>query len=338
MYKKNIIPAMRTVLGARFFKSPRPLITAWAITHRCNRKCCYCSIPQNPCPELSTKQIYKIIDTLAHIQCIRISFTGGEPLLRRDMGAILNYVHAKGMETKLNSNGRLVQSKIKQLKNLDFLTLSLDGPRQIHDAVRGQGSYDEVMQAANMARDHGIKFNFASVLTSINLKAIDFLLNIARQYHCMVIFQPATQNLYGGFVHNPLALNTLQNRKVIKKLLQKKKNKAPIANSLPALTHLGKFPAPAEITCASGQISCRIEPNGDIVYCGRNPKAFQPLNAIQHRFATAFEHLTPIRCSQCWCAQRVELNLAFAGIPAVIKNQIFSKLLLNKKLISDTKC
>src|SRR6056297_1427737 len=223
MKQGRIVRAAGKFLKAKMIKRKKPLIVGWAITDQCNRKCTYCSIWKRPNRDLSTSQVFGIIDALAESGTMRISFTGGEPLLRKDMADIICYVHEKGIETKLNSNGSLVKEKIGALGNLDMLTLSLEGPQEIHDAIRGRGSFAEVREAMRVAKDHGIKTSLATVLTSTNLDAVDYILDTAGKQECRVMFQPATPLRLGGESLNDLVSPVKPYRETINRLIDKKK-------------------------------------------------------------------------------------------------------------------
>jgi len=323
MKAKKLISAARALSKAKALRRRTPLVVGWAITDRCNRRCLYCSRWQGKEKELSTEQIFGIINTLARMGSVRISLTGGEPLLREDIGEIIDFIHTKSIETKLNSNGGLVKKRIKELRNLDILSLSLEGPEEIQDAIRGRGSYQETIEAASIAIENGIRVAFATVLTRTNLGYVDFILNKARQIKGNVTFQPATELVLGGLAPNPMTPPEDEYRGTIKGLIDKKrKGDKVIANSIVALRHLYNWPNPRIIKCASGWISCRIEPNGDVIYCSRAKQPSQIFNCIQGGFQKAFHNLKPISCNNCWCTNRVELNLAFSGNLSVIYNKI----------------
>ncbi len=318
----KLIQAGGGLLGAKLLKRKKPLIVGWSVTERCNRKCAYCSIWRRPDNDLSTPAVFSIVDTLAEAGTLRISFTGGEPLLRPDMGDIIRYVHEKGIETKMNSNGSLIKEKINDLDCLDMLTLSLEGPEAIHDAIRGRGSFAEVRQALRVARENGIKTGLATVLTSTNLESIDYILETARETSSRVVFQPATPLKLGGRTTNDLAPPVEPYRRVILRLIERKKaGDNTIGNSVTGLRHLYQWPEPTSMTCASGWISCRIEADGSVLYCSRESLSFSPGNCSRGPFQEAFGRLQPVVCNDCWCAARAELNLAFSLAPAALMNQ-----------------
>ncbi len=319
---------LKTALGllkCKFLNKKVPLVVGWAITDRCNRKCAYCDIWRRPPRDMSTADVLSVVDELAEAGTLAISFTGGEPLMREDMGKIIDYVHARGVETKINSNGSLVKNRIEDLKHLDRLHLSLEGPPEIHDAIRGEGAYKEIEEAVEAAASNGIKINFATVLTKTNLASVDFLVKQARQNHCQVIFQPATQKRLGGDDPNELVPEKRAYQAVIEDLMhRKKKGETAIGNSMACLRHLYCWPDAKRIRCASGRISCRIEPEGSVLYCSREEFSFSPKNCRTAPFEEAFKHLQPVNCRHCWCAGRIELSLAADLKPGVLFEQMRS--------------
>ena len=320
---KKMFPAAAAFIKAKCARIGTPLVVGWAITNRCNRKCVYCALWNNDEDELSTAQVFGVVDELYGMGARMISFTGGEPLIREDMGRIIEKVSNRGIGVKLNSNGALVKERIKELKGLDLLTLSLDGPEAVHDAIRGKGSYREVMEAASIARENNIRVRFAVVLTKLNLGAVDFILDAAARIGGAAIFQPASLTLLGSDSPDPVAAPVDGYRAAIKGLIDKKsKGARNIASSVAALKHLYNWPAPVPIRCAGGAISCRIEPNGDVVYCSRTEMHFKPMNCVRDGFREAFRSLKPVTCDKCWCAARVDLNLIFKGDLQAVINQL----------------
>ncbi len=323
MNAKRLITIANTFLRARIANKKAPLVVGWAITDRCNRSCEYCGRWSGKLEELQTGEVLNIIDELAALGTIQISLTGGEPLIREDIGRIIDHIHSKGIGVVLNSNGQLVKQRIDEIKNLDRLTLSLEGDLETHDSIRGKGSYREVMEAVTVLKRQGIKVDFATVLTKLNLDSIDHVLDKAKEAGGCVTFQPATQLVLGGKKPNPLAPPIEAYQRAIDKLIEKKRRgERGIGDSLACLKHLRRWPYPKKISCASGFISCRIEPSGDVIYCSRVDMGFRPKNAVVDGFKEAFKGLKKVSCNDCWCANRVELNLAFSCKPSAVFGNI----------------
>ena len=232
-YKTNLNTAYK-LMRALFFKTRIPFIVQLVLTYRCNRKCKYCAIWDKDCKELSTGQILLLIAQMADMGTRRIYFSGGETLLRDDIGLILEYCRQKGIRTVLNSNGSLVPERIKELYSLGVLCLSLDGPRQVHDSIRGLNSYNEVMDAIRLSRENKIKVGLKTVLSSMNLKHIDFILDKAKEFKTTVVFQPATLSVLGGNNPNPLVPIIKEYRSTIKTLIKEKRTNKYIGNSYSA--------------------------------------------------------------------------------------------------------
>lgn len=304
----NFIASISALLKAKIFKIRTPLIVSWSITNRCNMRCKYCNIwAANP-EELNTNQVLSMIDELSQLGTAFIHFTGGEPLLRQDIGVILDYCHKKNILTSINSNGSFFSKRINELMNLNLLGLSLDGPKDIHDSIRGEGSYDKVLEAINIAKSKAIKTRILTVLSKSNLDTIDFILNKAKELGVSVTFQPATSLLLGGNKKNPVAPDGEKYKTVINQLIARKRKNRYIGNSLSGLKLLYYWPNPKRIKCLVNLISCRIESNGYIYICFRNQYQKSQVDRNNMTVALPFLNLPLIYCEHCCCASLVEIN------------------------------
>ena len=89
-----------------------PLHVAWEITRRCNAHCVHCSSNAGPevqdPQEYSTADALQLIDQLAEAGVRVLAFSGGEPLLRADLPALIRYAAQRGLTTNVCTNGSLV--------------------------------------------------------------------------------------------------------------------------------------------------------------------------------------------------------------------------------------
>ena len=317
---KNKLLVANVIIKSKLFNKKVPLAVGWAITNRCNYQCKYCRRWKKKTKELSTKQIFLIIDQLKQLGCQRIVFTGGEPLLRGDIGLIVNYCKEKDLTVGINSNGSLFRKRINELKNIDSLTLSLDGPEKINDLLRVKGSYKNVIDAIETARKNNINVSLTTVISKLNIGYLKDILKIAEKYDILVYFQPVSM-IYDYSKVKELKCPFDKYKKLIDELITlKKKGNKQIGNSLPGLRHLRNWPKPKKINCAAGIIRCRIEPNGDIYPCGRLIGKINPPNCVSCGFNGAFNRLKKLKCNNCWCFNDVELNLAYSLNISTIKN------------------
>jgi MoaA/NifB/PqqE/SkfB family radical SAM enzyme/GT2 family glycosyltransferase len=168
------------------------------ITSKCNLSCKMCDIPKmQSAGELDLKQIKKMIDHLKKAGIDRISFTGGEPLIRKDIYEILQYAHKKNIRTFLCSNGTLInEDTVKKIvPYVSSVNISLDGTKNIHEKLRGKGNFDKAVRAIKLLKKHKIHTTIATVITKENYEDIPNLMKfVAGLGVDAIIFQPFAKN------------------------------------------------------------------------------------------------------------------------------------------------
>jgi len=101
--------------------------------------------------ELTTTQMIALINKIATFRPY-VSFFGGEPLLREDIGEIVKHCSTRNLLTTMNSNGLLLKEKAEELVKggLGFYRGSLDGPRGVNEKIRvSPNSYDKAVGGLN---------------------------------------------------------------------------------------------------------------------------------------------------------------------------------------------
>ncbi len=308
----------RIVLQAVLFKKRFPFGVGWNITHRCNLKCSYCRVWPNRTEEMDTPSALGLIEQLAAAGARFITFSGGEPLLRDDLGQIIAVCKQNGMQVGINTNGALVRSKFENIREVDEVQVSLDGPAQVNDPVRGRGVHDAAVEAIRILRDHGIPVNISAVVTGRNFNSIPYLLDLADRYDSGLYIHPADTHL-SGRTGKTLGESPTEAefKKVIAYLVEeKKKGRRSIYNTLSGLKHLSHWPKPTKIFCLARLLLCNIEPDGRVVSCDMCPNYQDYLLPIGDDFMETFRRLTlPDPCLECWCGSVVEFNMAGALKP-----------------------
>lgn len=297
----------KSVLGAKFFKKRIPLAIAWAITDRCNYRCKYCYRWTNNAEELSTKEAFSLIDEFSKIGTKIVNISGGEPLIRDDIGEIINYLSKKNISVQLTSNGKLVPKKITQLKNLNFIKLSFDGPQEIHDFLRQKGSYQEVINAIRVAKQNNLKIKLNFTITSHNVDYIDYVLNKAIEFDIKIKFQPVSNVHTLGRNIDSLFPTRQKLKQAFKKLINFKRSNKYIVNSIAALDYLYNFPN-KRINCFGGKLICCITPNGHISPCTIIRDKIKLYNFRKEGFSKTFLNLPEPKCDGCLCTNTLELN------------------------------
>lgn len=286
-----------------------PVFLSWAITERCNLQCKYCHAWRNKSPELSTDEVLKIIEGFSLRGTKIIKFTGGEPLLRDDITELLNCAHDVGMASILSTNGILFPEKADEIKKLDTVSISLDGPQDIHDYIRGKDSHQKVLEALKVAKKKKTSITISTTLNSLNVRSIGYVLSIAEKFDAKVFFQPATRRVLYGEEPNPVTPDIKEYRAAILSLMESKKRNKWIGNSMAGLRHLSHWPDKTVIACVGGKIICTLDSRGNINPCSRFTMQNNELNLIGRGIEYCLHKMYSPACGNCWCSSLVELNM-----------------------------
>lgn len=175
----------------------------FSLTNRCNLKCKMCGIPSATArieEELSTEQCKGIINQIAAMKIDHIIFSGGEPVLRKDIYTLIEHAVAKRIvQVDLISNGLLIDEEIARKltqSGLSHITLSIDGLEAANDFIRGRGAFQKAMATIDaFLRARGerprptIGINFT--IMDCNIDDMLPMIDLARRKGCnIIVFQP----------------------------------------------------------------------------------------------------------------------------------------------------
>ena len=179
----------KLTMGAKFVVSRLigrtfPLAVQISLTNRCNFRCRYCRIHTRVGEDPPLDSVFRLLREFADLGTRRFSFTGGEPLLRNDIGQIIAYAKSLGASVSVISNGALVSSKLDVLRQVDSVCISIDGPQEVTDANRVPGAFAHASRACDALNEAGIPLHLNCVLTRNNAerRVVRFLLDFARRH------------------------------------------------------------------------------------------------------------------------------------------------------------
>lgn len=166
-----------------------PHLIAFEVTSKCNLNCKHCranadmSRREN---ELSTQEIFKILDNIKNNFSPIMILTGGEPMLRQDIYDIAKYGTNFGLRMTMASCGTLINDETMQAikaSGIQRLSLSLDGAiPEVHDEFRQkQGSFLQVIEATKLANKYGVDFQINTTVHKKNLNELPNILELAIQ-------------------------------------------------------------------------------------------------------------------------------------------------------------
>jgi MoaA/NifB/PqqE/SkfB family radical SAM enzyme len=105
-----------------------PFYASFKITHKCTLRCSFCNVWMEKTPDLSKEDVFKVLDNLGNSSITVLSLEGGDPLMRKDLGEILEYAYKKPFYLFFTTNGHLLDKRPMEEygKNIDYLHISID--------------------------------------------------------------------------------------------------------------------------------------------------------------------------------------------------------------------
>ena len=162
----------------QFSKDKKPVVV-WNMTRRCNLKCVHCyaqALDEQGTDEIDTPAAKEIINDLADYGAPVMLFSGGEPLVRRDLVQLASHAVGRGMRAVISTNGTLItRDKARELKDvgLSYVGISIDGGPEVHDKFRGvPGSFDKAMQGVKNCQEQGLKVGLRFTVNKRNVTEV----------------------------------------------------------------------------------------------------------------------------------------------------------------------
>lgn len=328
-----------------------PIKIGWEVTERCNSKCKTCQRWRNNniSAELTTAEGIDFLKQIKDAGVSGISFSGGEPLLRKDIFDLVRYAKRIGLQTSIISNGFMINSEDKAAllcsSGLDRISLSIDGSTPaVNDWIRGvNGGYEKVIRATALLQKHRtsnkpkIYYN-----TTFNKKNIF-------QFHGMVKLI-TKMNIDGwGFqlIHNSREAllfpveEILVERNEINELCHqiketKAKHKHLFANYdgfySEFATYVQDKKKLSKYRCIAGSLAGIIEANGNIRACQVAPyilgnireKSFKEI-WYSAKAKEIRQKIKDGKCPVCWLNCYAPLSILLYDLSRVRLNKIFNK-------------
>lgn len=254
-----------------------PLTIDWHITQRCNQACkhCYAGGEQFH-GGISTLETIRIIDKILGLKNdfdIRVTITGGEPLLRDDVFEIASSLSENDIPISLTTNGLLVRKNIDKIvsSGITYIQVSIDGMRSIHDYLRGFNAFDSAMDALRLLKREDLFPSVMTTVNSYNFKQVPEIIDLVRSMNIPLLgiqrFIPTGRG--AGFKN--LALTPENCRDLLEYIMNKKeelKDEICIVAPDPLKILIDTREATG---CPIGNNILALTPNGDMLPCCKLP-------------------------------------------------------------------
>lgn len=278
-----------------------PFFVVLELTYRCNLKCPYCYELFRPSDlnvtsktlELTPGEIQSVVDQLPRFTLVTVN--GGEIFLRSDLREILAIILAKH-RCHLYTNGTCITAEIaSDLVNLGVTSMgiSVDGPEEVHDSIRGRGSFGRTIEAIRLLTDLKKRrkkqfplLNLKTTITDKNVGHLSEMVEYAERLgleYCTFQVLNNSRNMGGVSFQSTLdysrkpppitnvPLTVLQQQlNNIHELAAKSRVRVRILPKLPVasiLEHYANRLEPSAHTCVSPWTTMYISPTGCVFPC-----------------------------------------------------------------------
>ena len=151
------------------------------MTDACNLACLHCgSACEGQGTYIDVDECKKVVDEIKGAygtEGIRLSFTGGEPLLHPRFFELAEYIREQGFPVGMTTNGVLITPEVAQHMadiGIRYITLSLDGMEQSHDEFRQRkGCWKKTIDAIDNLNNAGVTPSITTVANTLNINELD---------------------------------------------------------------------------------------------------------------------------------------------------------------------
>lgn len=259
-----------------------PLNVHFDLTYRCNERCVHCYLDHEDYGELSTAEVFGILEQLAEAGALFLTFSGGEIFLRQDLFEILGYARELGFDVSLKTNAILIDvPKARRLRELGVRKVQIsvysDDPAVHNGITKVKGSLERSTAAIRLLKSEGLQVKIACPLMQQNILSYQGVVSFAEAHGVpYVIDTTITPKMDGD--KSVLALRS--SGAALLPILQNLScsDARPAADDSKPQPNLGSVTTSGlesgaydDLPCSAGHNSCYVSPYGDVFPCVQMP-------------------------------------------------------------------
>ena len=303
-----------------------PFRASLELTYGCNLRCCHCSIDQGSVErkrELTTEEVYSILDQLADLGCFQLILTDGEIFIRKDVFEILTYARKKGFYIIILTNGTLITPEVADyIRDLGINRVELSSygvtAKTFESITQVQGSFDRWQKSINLLKERNIPFLLKMIVMTLNKNEVSQVKRLAEKlgvkFICGYILIPSFDGSQDNLTFRLSAREAIHlERENSPRLFEWEEGKS---ESLP---HRKEF-----FYCSAGRNSLAITSYGELIPCLelRVPKCNlrkESLLSCWKKLANYVKSFKPSKTYQCgdcdlrkfcnWCPSQAWLEM-----------------------------
>lgn len=281
-----------------------PLSAFLAVTGDCPANCSYCSMKGRRLGRpLTTEQWLAVVDQTLRLGTSLIAFTGGEPLLRPDLSALVLAAHQGGAEVQLFTSGiGATKSRFAALRNAGLWAIGVSLDRADRDSVNKQcgvsGAFESAINAVELARNAGFYTFINAVVGRETVVSGEYrqLYELARrlEVHELRLIEPLPCGQLAAGDNNNCFLepaHIAELRRVHREMNRR--------GRLPKVCAFNEIESPELFGCVAGMLHLYIDPAGEVCPCDFTPLSFG--NVMKERLDIIWRRMSgslglPRRC------------------------------------------
>lgn len=309
-----------SLIRAKLTREARPIWLDISVTNRCHLSCEYCygdyHHRRDGIGQFQYEQLCAIVDEAAALGTAVMTLTGGEPMLNKSIGRIVERAVSRGISVGMVTSGFRVKERVDELVRLSSIVVSIDGPEPINDLNRGQGSFAVAIGALEACQARGIPRIVKAVLNRRNKDQVPWLLDLARRFDARleVVMSYAPQSDRQLRMHGDNSLDAGERQALADALLAHKRAGAPLVfrervwhnMALWWQHHEGDRVTQGEkqasfpyLPCSAGRYYAFIDGDGRMYPCNQRLSDFPAKNVLEVGVRAAWEHLSGHGCFAC---------------------------------------
>jgi len=283
----------------------RPVLVHFEVTLRCNARCSFCDYWKTD-PSEKARELASFADAARYFNPMLVTFTGGEPTLRRDLEELVAAVSAavRLKYVTLITHGAMLTPERGQAlwdAGINQLNISLDYLDGRHDTARGiPGLTNRIFATVDGLRARGIdNIRFNTVIKDDNLDQVMPIVRRAEELGCGVNLSVYTDSKNGNTAHLIGDAQYAEIDALVAEILAfKRRRRGVVTNSDYYVEQIPRY-VRGEMTepCLSGISTIHVDPAGFVRRCPDFPVDFHWRD---------FERYKPVDCNACYYACRGE--------------------------------
>lgn len=209
-----------------------PAHPAWEVTAACNLRCihCHAASSKRSKDELTTDEAKRFIDDIAGVEEFRmLVYTGGEPLVRPDLLALLYHSKKAGLTNVIATNGTLITEEVAfRLREAGVVgaAVSLDSAQStIHNYIRrDDDAFDLALRGIRALKKAGILLQINATAMDYNFSGLDELIELADREGTGIMLMYQLVPVGRGSTIEGASLDVNENERLLKSLARKQKS------------------------------------------------------------------------------------------------------------------